>query len=49
MQPEPVAAANGSCHMSRDIVWLSDRGRPGSLGGGLFRRRVVHVHRDTAN
>jgi hypothetical protein len=30
MQPERITA-NGSCHMSRDIVWLSDRGRPGSL------------------
>ena len=22
MQPEPPATANGSCRMSRDIVWL---------------------------
>ena len=26
MQSEPLATTNGSCHMSCDIVWLSDGG-----------------------
>jgi len=26
MQSEPLATANDSCHMSRDIVWLSGWG-----------------------
>jgi hypothetical protein len=33
MQPEPRATTNGSCCMSRDIVWLSDGGDLGDLQG----------------
>jgi hypothetical protein len=31
MEPEPPATANDSCHMSRDIVWLSGGGDEGDL------------------
>src|ERR1700676_1251911 len=31
IEPEPPATANDSCHMSRDIVWLSGGGDEGDL------------------
>ena len=38
MQLEPVTTANGSCHMSCDIVWLSDGGDLGD-----FRKWVRQI------
>jgi len=31
IEPEPPATANDSCHMSRDIIWLSGGGDEGDF------------------
>ena len=41
MQPEPPATTNGSCRMSRDIVWLSDGGDLGDLQLTIFVNQLI--------
>ena len=36
IEPEPPATANDSCHMSRDIIWLSGGGDEGDLEWAVY-------------